>query len=153
MPEKSRFQIRVEETLGRYIDRFVRYAGSPNLPPDHRELLAGTFLYLLDEDDLVPDQVPNIGYLDDLMVFVAVARHLVGETGGAAPTPPAIGLAEPGVIEQDRAFLEKNKGLLFARFDLSIDTIRQKGREAVAQLDDLCRQIQEKYPHLGRVKE
>ena len=63
MPAKSKFQIKVEGTLLKYINGFLRYARFSHLGTDRRELIAGTFVYLLDEDDLVPDNVPNIGYL------------------------------------------------------------------------------------------
>ncbi len=142
MPDKSRLQRQVEASLRRLIDRFTAYAAVAHLPAD-RELLAGTFVYLLDEDDLVPDQVPNIGFLDDLMVFLAVAQKLTPE----GQTNPVLDRAE---LEQELAFVEKNKGMLFTRVDPSIDGIRQKGREAVDQLADLCRQITDKYSHLGR---
>ncbi|RCK78440.1 MAG: hypothetical protein OZSIB_1360 [Candidatus Ozemobacter sibiricus] len=142
MPDKSRLQRQIEASLRRLIDRFTAYAATAQRP-DHRELLAGTFVYLLDEDDLVPDQIPNIGYLDDLMLFLAVTPHLT-EAGQANPV---LSRAE---LEQELAFVEKHKAMLFTRVDPSIDRIRQKGREAVDRLADLCHQISERYSHLGR---
>ena len=73
---KSSLQIQVEETLLKYINRFLRYVNFSHISADRREIIIGTFMYLLDEHDLIPDDVPNIGLLDDLAVFMAAAEHL-----------------------------------------------------------------------------
>jgi len=147
MPAKSKFQIKVEGTLLKYINGFLRYARFSHLGTDRRELIAGTFVYLLDEDDLVPDNVPNIGYLDDLMVFLAAAKHL-------SPDGKSIsGVVKPEELERDLAFVEKNKGVLFTNISLSIEAIRKKGRESLPMFSELCKQIIGKYSHLGRVEE
>lgn len=147
MPAKSKFQVKVEETLAKYINGFLRYSRFSHLNPERLELLAGTFVYLLDEDDLVPDNVPNIGFLDDLMVFLAAAEHLVPK-GQSIP-----GVISSAELELDRAFVEKHKGLMFTNMNLSIETISQKGKEALPRINELCQQIKEKYSHLGRVEE
>jgi len=143
---KAKFQIKIEEMLLKYINRFLRYAKFSHLPQDRKELLIGTFLYLLEENDIIPDNVPNIGYLDDLMVFIYVAKSFV-ENGQTIP-----GVCKPVEIAKDFEFIESNKGLIFGQCDLSIATIRNKGKVEV-ELSKLCTQIKEKYQHLGSVEE
>ncbi|MFZ2955325.1 MAG: DUF1232 domain-containing protein [Candidatus Ozemobacteraceae bacterium] len=141
---KSSFQIKVEEMLLKYITRFVRYARFAHLPQDRKELLIGTFLYLLDEQDLIPDDVPNIGYLDDLMVFVNVAAAFI-QNGQSIP-----GVCSQEEVQEDLAFLDKNKGLLFGTHMLSVEVIQKKGKAAV-NLPELADQIKIKYSNLGKV--
>lgn len=46
--------------------------------PDHdREHLLSAFLYFGDPEDILPDDVPVIGYLDDVIIIELVARELV----------------------------------------------------------------------------
>ncbi|MBF0501573.1 MAG: DUF1232 domain-containing protein [Candidatus Riflebacteria bacterium] len=141
---KSSLQIKVEETLLKYINRFVRYARFAHLTKDRRELLIGTFLYLLDEGDLIPDDVPNIGYMDDLTVFVNIAAAFVKD-GQAIP-----GVCNPEEVKEDLGFLEKNKGLMYGQQVFSVDVIRKKGKSAV-DLGELVDQIKIKYSQLGKV--
>lgn len=145
MEGKSKFQIHVEELLLKYINRFVRYAKFSHIPQDRRELLAGTFLYLLDENDLIPDDVPNIGYLDDLFVFFSAAQHFTS-SGEAIP-----GVCNPDELAEDGKFLDKNKGLLFGAQIFSPQAIRKKGRDC-EDLVALAQKIKEKYQHLGKVE-
>ena len=141
---KSSFQVKVEEMLLKYINRFLRYIKFAHIPPDRKQLLMGTFNYLLDEIDLVPDDVPNIGLLDDLMVFVNVANAFV-QGGQAIP-----GVCNPEEVHEDMQFVEKNKGLIFGSQQLSVDVIRKRGTVEL-DITDLCEKIKSKYSHLGKV--
>ena len=51
------------------------------LPPAERERLLATFVYFGDPEDIVPDHIPVIGYLDDVIMIELVVRelHHVGE--------------------------------------------------------------------------
>ena len=47
-----------------------------HLPPDQRERLLATFVYFGDPEDIVPDHIPVIGYLDDVIIIELVVREL-----------------------------------------------------------------------------
>ena len=47
------------------------------LPGDERERLLATFVYFGDPEDILPDDIPVIGYLDDVIILELVARELV----------------------------------------------------------------------------
>ena len=46
------------------------------LPESDRERLLATFVYFADPEDILPDDVPVIGYLDDVIIIEIVAREL-----------------------------------------------------------------------------
>ena len=47
------------------------------LPADDREHLLATFVYFGDPEDIIPDGVPVIGYLDDVIILELAAKQLV----------------------------------------------------------------------------
>jgi len=47
------------------------------LPETHRERLLATFVYFADPEDILPDDIPVIGYLDDVIIIELVARELL----------------------------------------------------------------------------
>ncbi len=47
-----------------------------NLPKAERETLLATFIYFGDPEDIVPDHIPVIGYLDDVIIIELVVREL-----------------------------------------------------------------------------
>ena len=47
------------------------------LPDDERERLLATFVYFGDPEDILPDDIPVIGYLDDVIILELVARELL----------------------------------------------------------------------------
>jgi uncharacterized membrane protein YkvA (DUF1232 family) len=47
------------------------------LPQTDRERLLATFVYFADPEDILPDDIPVIGYLDDVIIIELVARELV----------------------------------------------------------------------------
>lgn len=47
------------------------------LPDADRERLLATFVYFADPEDILPDHIPVIGYLDDVIIIELVARELV----------------------------------------------------------------------------
>jgi|GEM_PF-1064253 len=148
MSSKSNLQTKVEELLLKYINRFLRYASFSHLPQDRKEILTGTFLYLAEEQDLVPDNVPNIGYLDDLIVFVTAADSFVeSQSGQGIP-----GVIAPAELAEDREFVTKHEGLLFGAHKPSVDALRKKGSRESVDLSALCARIKEKYANLGRME-
>lgn len=46
------------------------------LPEADRERLLATFVYFADPEDILPDDIPVIGYLDDVIILELVAREL-----------------------------------------------------------------------------
>ena len=46
------------------------------LPAEERERLLATFVYFADPEDILPDDVPVIGYLDDIIMLELIAREL-----------------------------------------------------------------------------
>jgi uncharacterized membrane protein YkvA (DUF1232 family) len=46
------------------------------LPEGDRERLLATFVYFADPEDILPDDIPVIGYLDDVIIIELVAREL-----------------------------------------------------------------------------
>ena len=46
------------------------------LPDVDRERLLATFVYFADPEDILPDDIPVIGYLDDVIMIELVAREL-----------------------------------------------------------------------------
>ena len=47
------------------------------LPDADRERLLATFVYFADPEDILPDDIPVIGYLDDVIIIELVARELL----------------------------------------------------------------------------
>ncbi len=46
------------------------------LPAQDRERLLATFVYFADPEDILPDDVPVIGYLDDVIIIELVTREM-----------------------------------------------------------------------------
>ena len=47
-----------------------------HLPDGDRERLLATFVYFADPEDILPDDIPVIGYLDDVIIIELVVREL-----------------------------------------------------------------------------
>jgi len=47
------------------------------LPETDRERLLATFVYFADPEDILPDDIPVIGYLDDVIIIELAVRELV----------------------------------------------------------------------------
>lgn len=47
------------------------------LPKADCERLLATFVYFADPEDILPDEIPVIGYLDDVIIIELVARELL----------------------------------------------------------------------------
>jgi uncharacterized membrane protein YkvA (DUF1232 family) len=46
------------------------------LPTEERERLLATFVYFGDPEDILPDHIPVVGYLDDVIMIELVVREL-----------------------------------------------------------------------------
>lgn len=148
MNHKSNLQKSVEERLVKYINKFLRYAGFSHIPQNRRDIITGTFLYLIDEHDLVPDEVPNIGYLDDLIVFVAAASSFIGNPPGQAIP----GVITPEEVAEDESFIKQHEGLLFGVQKPSVSHLQKMGCGKSSDLSVLCTRIKDKYANLGRME-
>jgi len=133
----------IDSKLRDYIKRFVRYSTFSHLTSERREIIAGTFAYLIDDHDMIPDDVPNIGYLDDLMVFVEAAKHFLS-TGA-----PISGVCNAEEVLEDLQFVQKHMGLMFGEQHFSIETIKRLGQKKIDELPTLAEKIKQKYVHLG----
>ena len=47
-----------------------------HLPAAERERLLATFIYFGDPEDILPDHIPVVGYLDDVIIIELVVREL-----------------------------------------------------------------------------
>jgi uncharacterized membrane protein YkvA (DUF1232 family) len=47
------------------------------LPSDEKERMLATFVYFADPEDILPDHIPVIGYLDDVIMIELVVRELL----------------------------------------------------------------------------
>ncbi len=47
------------------------------LPTDDRERLLAMFVYFSDPEDILPDHIPVIGYLDDVIIIELVTRDML----------------------------------------------------------------------------
>ncbi len=46
------------------------------LPKDERETVLATFIYFGDPEDIIPDHIPVIGFLDDVIMIELIVREL-----------------------------------------------------------------------------
>jgi uncharacterized membrane protein YkvA (DUF1232 family) len=141
---KTKFQVQVEEMLLKYIIRFIRYSRFSHLPTDRREIIVGTLLYLLDENDLIPDDVPNIGYLDDLSVFLQASKYFIADGQGIP------GVCSVEEVQEDLDFFARHEGMMYGVKLPAVDVIRKKGKIEV-DMFELGERIKGKYSHLGTV--
>jgi uncharacterized membrane protein YkvA (DUF1232 family) len=74
---RSRF-VTIGSTLGiaRRAELALSVLDDPSRPPDDRRLAAAALVYLLERDDLIPDDLGALGMLDDDYVLRSVVRHL-----------------------------------------------------------------------------
>ncbi|MBF0406289.1 MAG: DUF1232 domain-containing protein [Candidatus Riflebacteria bacterium] len=145
---KSQIQLKTEELVVKYTNRFLRYLKFAHLPVERREILLGTFGYLLDEDDLVPDNLPNVGLLDDLMIFIKVTETFISESQFIP------GVCTYDEFVQDKEFFDKNKGLLYGISSPSVDVIRKKGKAmGEVEIKVLSDKVKEKFSKFGRIEE
>jgi uncharacterized membrane protein YkvA (DUF1232 family) len=61
------------------LESLIRMLGDEDwqLPAEDRERLLATFVYFADPEDILPDDVPIIGYLDDVIMIELVVRELM----------------------------------------------------------------------------
>lgn len=78
-------EIKGEEPLPDFVSRRIPQLESMlrmlqddewRLPSEERERLLATFIYFGDPEDILPDHIPVIGYLDDVIMIELVVREL-----------------------------------------------------------------------------
>jgi len=78
-------EIKVEEPLPDFVAKRIPQLESMirmlkddewALPIDQRERLLATFVYFGDPEDIVPDHIPVIGYLDDVIIIELAVREM-----------------------------------------------------------------------------
>lgn len=140
---QSELKKAIETKLITYIKRFVRYAGYSHLTRERKEIIAGAFAYLQTANDAIPDDVPNIGYLDDLMVFVESANHFL--KSGA----PIAGVCSAEEVKKDLEFVNHNISLMVGGGRFSLNAVILLGKKHADNLDKLAKAIKAKYAVLG----
>ncbi|MDJ0813274.1 MAG: YkvA family protein [Woeseiaceae bacterium] len=60
------------------LDLLIQMLADPEwqLPSDDRERLLAMFVYFSDPEDILPDHIPVIGYLDDVIIIELVTREM-----------------------------------------------------------------------------
>jgi len=78
-------EIKSEEPLPDFVSRRIPQLESMirmlqdeewRLPAEDRERLLATFVYFGDPEDILPDHIPVVGYLDDVIMIELVVREL-----------------------------------------------------------------------------
>jgi uncharacterized membrane protein YkvA (DUF1232 family) len=92
-PERGRLEeaVRILPDTLRLLRRLTR---DPTLPRVVRTWLALLFAYLASPVDLIPDFIPVIGYVDDVVLVCAVLRAIVRRAG-----PDAVRRHWPGTAD------------------------------------------------------
>ncbi len=62
--------------LARLPGRLRRVASDPRTPRQARWLLIGVAIYVASPVDLIPDVIPGIGHLDEVIIVPLVLRHI-----------------------------------------------------------------------------
>ena len=84
-PEKEKFWKKVRRWFKRAGKAVIRWAlilyyvaTDPDTPQHVRNLIWAALLYFILPTDTIPDFIPGIGFLDDLLVLLAIA-HAIAE--------------------------------------------------------------------------
>ena len=72
-----------------------RLRGDPRVPRRAKFALLGLLGYLLCPIDLIPDFIPVLGQLDDVLIAVLVLRYVSRVSGLEITAPPDAGLRSP----------------------------------------------------------
>lgn len=90
--------------LALFLPNFVvllrRLVGDPRVPRRSKLILAGTILYLVSPIDVVPDFVPGMGQLDDIVIALLSLHGILNRVDEAVVIEHWPG--EPGVIQAVR---------------------------------------------------
>jgi len=131
---------KLEENISMLVSRYTTIlteayeAGA--LGEEGQHVALGALNYLVDPSDLIPDDVPNIGLLDDLYVLMAATGHLI--TLGCELN---IDLADH---EANEAMMESKKGLLYGSVpDVSVHALVLTGKRAEGQTAQIFRKLKE----------
>lgn len=80
----SAFETRVRADVKEYAQELLRCVEANLFTDQSREAAIGALAYLVEEADLVADDVPNLGLLDDALALVTAAQ-LLGEVHDLGP--------------------------------------------------------------------
>lgn len=72
------FEEQIRTDLKAYVGELIRCFEAGIFEGEARAAVIGALAYLVDEADLVDDEVPTIGLLDDAVAVVGLVRILVG---------------------------------------------------------------------------
>lgn len=104
----------------------------------NKQVILGAFVYLLDEQDIVPDDTPNIGLLDDLMLFLEIYKNF--EVDDEIKE-----LFDYTEFYDLYNLVDKNKGLIFSPIISDIAKIQEIGNKNLSDIQEITRLVKFKY--------
>ncbi len=125
----------IQQMVAQYTGMLVKALKSGELGSEAHHAVLGALHYLIDPSDLIPDDVPNIGLLDDLYVLLAAGGHLldIGFNLGISPAEH----------QSNEAGIENKKGLLYGSVpDVSIQALALTGKRVQEKEAEIIRSIE-----------
>lgn len=121
----------LEQKIGKDVvvlgQEFINLLRRDDLDSEIKEFLAGALGYFISDFDAIPDDIPNIGLLDDLMVFLAVAGRVQREYHAITP------IFERGWLEDKENVYNRHSTLIGEHVaEMVSRNWQQKGREFLA---------------------
>lgn len=86
--------------LPRFLILLKGLAGDPRVPKRSKMIVAGTILYLVTPIDIVPDFVPGLGQLDDILIVLLAMHSILNRVDESVVIEHWGG--DPGVIQTIR---------------------------------------------------
>ncbi len=140
------------EEIGAYINSRLKYylqtflltfkSNETFLTEEDKDLIYGTLVYLISDNDYIPDDVPHIGYFDDMRVFVEATRYFL------AKHPETSDLIDRKALVEDLDFIEKCKGITFDSGEIDIRYIKALGKKNTMSYQELSKEVMKKYASL-----
>ena len=101
------------------------------LPARERERLLATFIYFCDPEDLIPDNIPGIGFLDDVIMIELLLRDFRHVIDAYRDFRSFRDRLEPTLASSPRGErLERRRNELRARMRRRYAADRERGRKA-----------------------
>ena len=133
----SDFEDQVKADVKTYAQALVQCLHRDLFDDHSREAAVGALAYFVDEHDLVADNVPTVGLLDDALALVGAAKLLgeVHELG--AP------LHRDRVLKDFSAYEEHSKMMMTNLGEVTLGSLAAQGRR-VSDLEELLDKVNER---------
>lgn len=116
----TKMEKRIKVVLNKYIDALESYLKSEKATEADLQAIAGAFEYIVNSDDFVPDDLPNVGYLDDLLVVLQVSNDLVNQG-----RIPSLSKEHTKIVEE----FNRQKAMLYnTPVDISLNALTLRGQ-------------------------